>query len=205
MSTEHNYNVGHVIMVTLSAAIGGFLFGFDSSVINGANVALKGYFNCNDMQLGLAVSLALIGAAVGAYFAGRLADKFGRVRCMIAASILFFVSAIGSGLPFTIYDFIAWRVIGGVGIGVASIIAPIYIAETSPAHLRGRLELHHRPHFRFCKQLDYGSPCMESDVLGRSRSGTHLRHRRLAAPGISALPRKQGLNERSQKRSLITF
>ena len=126
MSTENNYNVGHVIMVTLSAAIGGFLFGFDSSVINGANV-------------GLAVSLALIGAAVGAYFAGRLADKFGRVRCMIAASILFFVSAIGSGLPFTIYDFIAWRVIGGVGIGVASIIAPIYIAETSPAHLRGRL------------------------------------------------------------------
>jgi sugar porter (SP) family MFS transporter len=139
MAVEDNYNVGHVIMITLSAAIGGFLFGFDSSVINGANVALKGYFNCNDMQLGLAVSLALIGAAVGAYFAGRLADKFGRVRCMIAASILFFVSAIGSGLPFTIYDFIAWRVIGGVGIGVASIIAPIYIAETSPAHLRGRL------------------------------------------------------------------
>ncbi|MBR2095179.1 MAG: MFS transporter, partial [Fibrobacter sp.] len=139
MAVEDNYNVGHVIMITLSAAIGGFLFGFDSSVINGANVALKGYFNCNDMQLGLAVSLALIGAAVGAYFAGRLADKFGRVRCMIAASVLFFISAIGSGLPFTIYDFIAWRVIGGVGIGVASIIAPIYIAETSPAHLRGRL------------------------------------------------------------------
>ena len=139
MAVEDNYKVGHVIMITLSAAIGGFLFGFDSSVINGANVALKGYFNCNDMQLGLAVSLALIGAAIGAYFAGRLADKFGRVRCMLAASVLFFISAIGSGLPFTIYDFIAWRVIGGVGIGVASIIAPIYIAETSPAHLRGRL------------------------------------------------------------------
>ena len=139
MAVEDNYKVGHVIMITLSAAIGGFLFGFDSSVINGANVALKGYFNCNDMQLGLAVSLALIGAAVGAYFAGRLADKFGRVRCMLAASVLFFISAIGSGLPFTIYDFIAWRVIGGIGIGVASIIAPIYIAETSPAHLRGRL------------------------------------------------------------------
>lgn len=139
MAVEDNYKVGHVIMITLSAAIGGFLFGFDSSVINGANVALKGYFNCNDMQLGLAVSLALIGAAIGAYFAGRLADKFGRVRCMLAAAVLFFISAIGSGLPFTIYDFIAWRVIGGIGIGVASIIAPIYIAETSPAHLRGRL------------------------------------------------------------------
>ena len=139
MAVEDNYKVGHVVMITLSAAIGGFLFGFDSSVINGANVALKGYFNCNDMQLGLAVSLALIGAAIGAYFAGRLADKFGRVRCMLAAAVLFFISAIGSGLPFTIYDFIAWRVIGGIGIGVASIIAPIYIAETSPAHLRGRL------------------------------------------------------------------
>ena len=105
MAVEDNYKVGHVIMITLSAAIGGFLFGFDSSVINGANVALKGYFNCNDMQLGLAVSLALIGAAIGAYFAGRLADKFGRVRCMLAAAVLFFISAIGSGLPFTIYSF----------------------------------------------------------------------------------------------------
>lgn len=139
MSSTKNYNLGHVILITLSAAIGGFLFGFDSSVINGANVALKSYFNCNDMQLGLAVSLALIGAAAGAYFAGRLADKFGRVRCMLAAAVLFFVSAIGSGLPFTVVDFIMWRVIGGIGIGVASIIAPIYIAETAPAHLRGRL------------------------------------------------------------------
>lgn len=139
MSSTKNYNLGHVILITLSAAIGGFLFGFDSSVINGANIALKSYFNCNDMQLGLAVSLALIGAAIGAYFAGRLADKFGRVRCMLAASVLFFVSAIGSGLPFTVTDFIMWRVIGGIGIGVASIIAPIYIAETAPAHLRGRL------------------------------------------------------------------
>ena len=138
MSTTKQ-NLGPVIMTTLSAAIGGFLFGFDSSVINGANVALKSYFGCNDIQLGLAVSFALIGAALGAYFAGRLADIFGRVHCMLAASILFFVSAIGSGIPFGVTDFIIWRVIGGVGIGVASIIVPIYIAETVPAHLRGRL------------------------------------------------------------------
>ena len=132
-------NFGHILLVTLSAAIGGFLFGFDSSVINGANGALKAHFNASDYELAWAVSLALIGAAVGAYFAGRLADKFGRVRCMLAASGLFLVSAIGSGVPFGIPDFIFWRVIGGVGIGVASIIAPIYIAETAPAHLRGRL------------------------------------------------------------------
>ena len=132
-------NFGHILLITLSAAIGGFLFGFDSSVINGANGALKIHFNATDYQLAWAVSLALIGAAVGAYFAGRLADMFGRVRCMLAASALFLVSAIGSGVPFGIPDFIMWRVIGGVGIGVASIIAPIYIAETAPAHLRGRL------------------------------------------------------------------
>ena len=132
-------NFGHIMLITLSAAIGGFLFGFDSSVINGANGALKIHFNATDYQLAWAVSLALIGAAVGAYFAGRLADSFGRVRCMLAASALFLVSAIGSGVPFGIPDFIVWRVIGGVGIGVASIIAPIYIAETAPAHLRGRL------------------------------------------------------------------
>ena len=84
MSKEKTH-LGHIILITLSAAIGGFLFGFDSSVINGANGALKIHFNATDYQLAWAVSLALIGAAVGAYFAGRLADKFGRVRCMLAS------------------------------------------------------------------------------------------------------------------------
>ncbi len=138
MSSQKS-TLGHIVLITLAAAIGGFLFGFDSSVINGANGALKAHFNATDYQLAWSVSLALIGAAVGAFFAGRLADTFGRVRCMIAASGLFLVSAIGSGIPFGIPDFIVWRVIGGVGIGVASIIAPIYIAESAPAHLRGRL------------------------------------------------------------------
>lgn len=132
-------HMGHIILITLSAAIGGFLFGFDSSVINGANGALKAHFNATDYQLAWAVSLALISAAIGAFFAGRIADAFGRVRCMLFASDLFLISAIGSGIPFGMSDFILWRVIGGFGIGMASIIAPIYIAETAPAHLRGRL------------------------------------------------------------------
>ncbi len=136
-TTKHN--LGPVIVTTFSAAIGGFLFGFDSSVINGANIALKSYFGCSDAQLGLAVSMALIGAAIGAYFAGRLADIFGRVHGMLAAAFLFFVSAIGSGAPFGIVDFIMWRFIGGLAIGIASIIVPIYIAETVPARFRGRL------------------------------------------------------------------
>ncbi len=127
------------MLITLSAAIGGFLFGFDSSVINGANGALKAHFHATDYELAWSVSLALIGAAVGAFFAGKIADALGRVRCMLFASDLFLLSAIGSGIPFGIPDFILWRVIGGLGIGMASIIAPIYIAETAPAHLRGRL------------------------------------------------------------------
>ena len=138
LSTE-KLDLGHVIKITLAAALGGFLFGFDSSVINGANGALKVHFAMTDHQLGLAVALSLIGAAIGAYFAGRLADAFGRIKCMLAAAILFLMSAIGSGIPFGVTDFIMWRVIGGVGVGMASIIAPIYIAETAPAHLRGRL------------------------------------------------------------------
>ncbi len=145
MASESRISLGHVILITLSAALGGFLFGFDSSVINGANIALPEAFGLDpadaatDHKLGLAVALSLIGAAAGAYFAGRLADAFGRVRCMLAAAVLFLVSAIGSGVPFGLYDFIIWWVIGGVGVGMASIIAPIYIAETAPAHLRGRL------------------------------------------------------------------
>lgn len=132
-------NMRHIVLITLSAAIGGFLFGFDSSVINGANGALKAHFHATDYELAWSVSLALIGAAVGAFFAGKIADALGRVRCMLFASDLFLISAIGSGIPFGIPDFILWRVLGGVGIGMASIIAPIYIAETAPAHLRGRL------------------------------------------------------------------
>ena len=137
--SKDNPHMGHIVLITLSAAIGGFLFGFDSSVINGANGALKAHFNATDYELAWAVSLALISAAIGAFFAGRIADAFGRVRCMLFASDLFLISAIGSGIPFGISDFILWRVIGGFGIGMASIIAPIYIAETAPAHLRGRL------------------------------------------------------------------
>ena len=139
LMSNANQQMKHIVLITLSAAIGGFLFGFDSSVINGANGALKAHFNATDYELAWSVSLALIGAAIGAFFAGRIADAFGRVRCMLFASDLFLLSAIGSGIPFGIPDFIMWRIIGGLGIGMASIIAPIYIAETAPAHLRGRL------------------------------------------------------------------
>jgi len=132
-------SIVYMLVVASAAALGGFLFGFDTAVINGAVLALKEHFGAGDWQIGLAVSLALLGAAGGAFFAGQLADRFGRKPCMVVAAVLFFVSAIGSGAPFGIYDFIVWRVIGGIGVGAASVIAPAYIAETAAARMRGRL------------------------------------------------------------------
>lgn len=131
--------MGRVILLATVAAIGGFLFGFDTAVINGAVLALKAHFQIDDWMTGLSVSLALLGSAAGALSAGPVADKLGRAKSMRIAAVLFFVSAIGSAFPFTIYDFVIWRVVGGIAVGAASVIAPAYIAEISPAHVRGRL------------------------------------------------------------------
>jgi MFS transporter, SP family, sugar:H+ symporter len=145
---QKEYSVGYALFIACAAAIGGFLFGFDTSVINGTLDALRFKLGANDAQLGLAASIAVLGAAGGAFFAGALADKFGRRRVMITSSILFLISAIGSGNPYffttagtaaNMIEFIVWRVIGGVGVGAASIIVPAYIAEIAPAPLRGRL------------------------------------------------------------------
>lgn len=128
-----------VTLIAVAAAMGGFLFGFDTAVINGAILALKNTFAVGDWVIGLAVSLALLGSALGAFVAGPIADRIGRTRTMMISSIMFFISAIGSGLPIGIWDFIVWRVLGGVAVGAASVVAPAYIAEVSPARLRGRL------------------------------------------------------------------
>jgi len=129
----------YVLMLALVAAIGGFLFGFDTAVINGAVGALGRAYQASSVEVGLAVSSALLGSAVGAFFAGQIADRYGRVKTMIVAAVLFFISAVGSGIAFNIWDFMLWRLVGGVAVGAASVIAPAYIAEVSPAHLRGRL------------------------------------------------------------------
>jgi MFS transporter, SP family, sugar:H+ symporter len=129
------------ILVSIVAAVGGFLFGFDSSVINGAVDALNNQFNLTNSPLlsGFAVACALLGSAIGAWFAGPAADRYGRVRIMLIAAALFAISSIGSGLAFAVWDLIIWRILAGVGIGIASVIAPAYIAEIAPAHIRGRL------------------------------------------------------------------
>ena len=128
-----------VIGLAVAGAVGGFLFGFDSSVINGALDAIKSDFGLDAGLQGFVVAIALLGCALGAFLAGRLADRFGRIPVMIVGATLFVISAIGAGFAFTVPVLIAARVVGGIGIGIASVVAPTYIAEVSPAGSRGRL------------------------------------------------------------------
>ncbi|WP_327705088.1 sugar porter family MFS transporter [Streptomyces decoyicus] len=135
----HPEHLGHVIFITAAAAMGGFLFGYDSSVINGAVEAIRSRYDVGSALLAQVIAIALIGCAIGAATAGRIADRIGRIRVMQIASVLFTVSAVGSALPFALWDLAFWRIIGGFAIGMASVIGPAYIAEVSPSAYRGRL------------------------------------------------------------------
>ncbi|KQS22586.1 sugar porter family MFS transporter [Frigoribacterium sp. Leaf186] len=128
-----------VTALAVAAAIGGFLFGFDSSVINGAVQSITDEFGLTEFASGFAVASALIGCAIGAYVAGRLADRMGRIKVMLIGAGLFLISSIGAAAAFAVWDLVLWRVIGGLGIGIASVIAPAYISEVSPKAIRGRL------------------------------------------------------------------
>jgi len=128
-----------VFAIALVAALGGFLFGFDTAVINGTVGALGSTFAASPWAIGLTVSSALVGSALGALGGGRMADRSGRTRTMLIASVLFTLSALGSGLAVTLWDLSLWRLVGGAAVGIASVVAPAYIAEIAPAHLRGRL------------------------------------------------------------------
>ncbi|WP_137843912.1 sugar porter family MFS transporter [Microbacterium sp. 2FI] len=127
------------IGLSVAAAVGGFLFGFDSSVINGAVDSISQDFAINDVLTGFVVAIALLGCAVGAILAGNLSDRWGRLRVMFIGALLFFVSSLGAGLAFSVWDLALWRVVGGLGIGIASVIAPAYIAEIAPRQIRGGL------------------------------------------------------------------
>ncbi|MER5319149.1 sugar porter family MFS transporter [Streptosporangium roseum] len=135
-SSEH---LGHVVFITAAAALGGFLFGYDSAVINGAVTGIQKHFRVGPVEIGVVVAIALLGSAVGAWIAGSIADRWGRTRTMQVAALLFAVSSVGQALPFAIWDLAFWRVLAGVGIGMASVIGPAYIAEVAPPAYRGRL------------------------------------------------------------------
>ncbi|WP_256639338.1 sugar porter family MFS transporter [Streptomyces murinus] len=137
--TAHPEHLGHVIFIAAAAAMGGFLFGYDSSVINGAVEAIRDRYDIGSAGLAQVIAIALIGCAIGAATAGRIADRIGRIRCMQIAATLFTISAVGSALPFALWDLAFWRIVGGFAIGMASVIGPAYIAEVAPPAYRGRL------------------------------------------------------------------
>src|SRR6266700_146048 len=129
----------YVIMLSSVAAIGGFLFGFDSGVINGAVDALAHVFGTRAATTGFAVASVLLGCTVGAFGAGTVADRHGRRPTMLLNAVLFLISAVASGLADSAAVFIASRLVGGLAIGAASVLAPMYISEIAPSHVRGRL------------------------------------------------------------------
>ncbi|HYS11148.1 MAG TPA: sugar porter family MFS transporter [Myxococcales bacterium] len=129
----------YVIALSSIAAIGGFLFGFDSGVINGTVDALAQAFGTREASTGFAVASVLVGCAIGAFSAGTIADRLGRRPTMLLTAVLFLVSAITTGLAGSAGFFIASRLVGGLAIGAASVLAPMYISEVAPSHVRGRL------------------------------------------------------------------
>jgi sugar porter (SP) family MFS transporter len=134
------YNYGYIWLISLVAALGGLLFGWDWVVIGGAKPFFERYFELKDPALvGWANSCALIGCLVGALIAGALSDRFGRKRLLILAASLFAVTSIGNGMAHNFTVFIAWRMLGGVAIGLASSLSPMYISEIAPAQMRGKL------------------------------------------------------------------
>jgi SP family xylose:H+ symportor-like MFS transporter len=130
---------GTLVRSTLIAALGGLLFGFDTAVISGTTEALQAVYALSGFWLGFTVASALIGTIVGSVSVGRPADVFGRRPVLFAIAVLYFVSAVGSALAWSWSSFLFFRFLGGLGVGGASVVSPMYIAEISPASLRGRL------------------------------------------------------------------
>ncbi len=129
----------YVYLISLVAAVGGLLFGFDIAIINGALVFLKRQFALTSFQTEVAASALLAGCVVGAATAGALSDRYGRRRILLLAAAIFALSAVAAAVPRNLIEFVAARFLGGLAIGVASVLSPLYIAEMAPADIRGRL------------------------------------------------------------------
>lgn len=138
-AVRQKVNLLYVGLAAVVAATSGLLFGFDIAVINGALLLLREQFHLGEVQTEIAASALLAGCVVGAALGGYWSDRAGRRRVLIYSAILFAISSIGAALPRNLSEFVAARLCGGLAIGAASVLAPLYIAEISPAHLRGRL------------------------------------------------------------------
>jgi len=139
MDSSSRSNSLYIILITVVATLGGFLFGFDSGVINGTVKGLEAAFDAQDIGSGFNVASMLLGCAVGAFFAGRMADSYGRRTMLLISAVFFMISAWGSGISNSSFVFIIYRILGGLAVGAASVMAPAYISEVAPAKYRGAL------------------------------------------------------------------
>lgn len=139
MQRNEGENFVLILLLSIVATLGGFLFGFDSGVINGTVDGLQSAFNSDSAGTGFNVASMLLGCALGAFFAGRLADLYGRRSLLIVAALFFIISAWGSGVAGSSLEFVIYRIIGGIAVGAASVMSPAYISEIAPARIRGRL------------------------------------------------------------------
>lgn len=134
-----DYNISYVVFLSVVAALGGILFGYDTAVISGTTADVSTQFLLNDLSKGWYVGCALVGSIIGVSVAGLLSDTIGRKKTMLIAAVLFSVSAIGCMLCSGFSDLVLYRIVGGMGIGIVSIVSPIYISEISPARVRGSM------------------------------------------------------------------
>lgn len=139
MKNHDSENMGYVVFLSAVAALGGFLFGYDTAVISGTIKGVAAQFRLDDMETGWYVGCALIGSIAGVLMAGKLSDRYGRKPVLLFSAVLFASSAIGCMLSSSVDELVVYRIVGGVGVGIASIISPLYISEISVARYRGRL------------------------------------------------------------------
>ena len=139
LSSKGKANNYYVYLISFVAATGGFLFGYDLSIISGALIFLEGHFELDAVAKGTAVSSAILGSIAGPLFGMWLSDALGRRATLAIASVCFLISAIGTAMPQSLLIFNIWRAVGGIGVGLAAMTSPMYIAEIAPPHLRGRL------------------------------------------------------------------
>src|SRR5579863_9770106 len=132
-------NLSYVILLAATAALGGLLFGFDAAIITGAGPFITEYFKLTDLSLGWAFSSLLFGCVLGSVFAGRITDLYGRRKILLWVALLFAVTSVATGAATSFNAFVAARFTGGLAVGGASILSPMYVAEVSPPSLRGRM------------------------------------------------------------------
>ncbi|XJR90718.1 sugar porter family MFS transporter [Elizabethkingia anophelis] len=132
-------NSGIIYKATLVASVGGLLFGYDTAVISGAIGFMRSFYQLSDIMTGWVASCALLGCIAGAMYSGKLSDRSGRKNILMLSAVLFTISSIGTAMAPNLWFFVLFRIIGGMGIGIASMLSPMYISEMAPASVRGRL------------------------------------------------------------------